>query len=168
MVAAPAEARGAAGVEAAVRTAVVQGNVAWTRALQTASPAGLAAFKTGDNLTAALQSVAQLQSQGEYYRIALEYFGMIWIHVLSATHAQVLAQKIGEFRALYRRGQTAPLDEVDESYFNLYDLSLVDGHWLTSSIHVLDEPSAARLVGPLPGQSAVPPTPHPAHAAQTP
>ena len=135
-----------AAAEARVSAAVVESNVAWMRALETASPLGLDRIKMGSNLQSILREVALLQEHGEYWRIDVEQVRVIWVRLLSPTSARALMRKVGESRRLYRRGRARPLEVDTGSYTNLYDLNRVDGRWLVSRVAAVDNATAARLV----------------------
>jgi hypothetical protein len=134
---------------------VLASNDAWMASMQTASPAGLAAIKTGSNLRSALQTVASLQSAGEYWHIQVGALQVLWTRVLSPAHAQALLRKVSEHRVLYRRGQSTPISTVDESYTNLYDLQRQNGHWRVSLVSTVDDATARALAGAAPA-TAVP------------
>jgi hypothetical protein len=119
--------------------------------METVSPAGLAAIKTGSNLTSALKQVAALKARGEYYVIQPGQSTVLWIHHLSATHAHVLVHTANEYRALYRRGQRAPIQVFAGSTNGLYDMVRIDGRWLVAHIY-----SAAAAAGEQPDAAASP------------
>jgi len=162
--------------EAAVGAAVVRSNDAWTAAMENASPSGLSLIKTDSNLRAALDAVAGLRARNQYYRIHLDGLRVLWSRVLSSTRAQALVYKAGERRVLYRRGGSAPLQTISESYTNLYTLRRVRGRWLVSYVEPKTEAQAARLLtAPPPGLTSAPPTratpsatPAPARESSTP
>ncbi len=155
--------------EAAVRAAVVRSNDAWTAAMENVSPSGLSAIKTDSNLRAALDAVAGLRARKQYYRIHLDGLRVLWSRVLSSTRAQALVYKAGERRVLYRRGGSAPLQTISESYTNLYTLRRVRGRWLVSYVEPKTEAQAARLLtAPPPGLTSALPTLSTASATPTP
>ena len=131
--------------EARVRTVVVESNVAWMQALETASPLGLDQIKMGSNLQSILREVTRLREHDEYWRIDVQQVRVIWARLLSPTYARALARKDGESRRLYRRGRATPLEVDTSSYTNLYDLNWVGGRWLVSRVAAVDDATAARL-----------------------
>jgi S1-C subfamily serine protease len=144
--------------EQAVRDAVVQSNAAWTAAMDTASPAGLAAIKTGSNLASTLASVAALREQGQHYRIQLDVLEVIWAKVVGADQAEALVRKINEHRVLYQRGHAHPVSDDKSSYATLYDLVRQGGRWLVTLTRILDDATAARLTAAPPDATSGPVT----------
>jgi hypothetical protein len=134
-----------AAAEARVSAAVIASNLAWMRALETASPLGLDQIKTGSNLQSIVREVTLLRERREYWRIDVQQVRVIWARLLGPTYARALVRKIGESRCLYRRGRVTPLEIETGTYTNLYDLNRVGGRWLVSRVAALDDATAARL-----------------------
>jgi ARC6-like, IMS domain len=131
--------------EAHVSAAIGESNVAWMRAMETASPLGLDRIKMGSNLQSVLREVTRLREHDEYWRIDVQQVRVIWARLLRPTYARALVRKDGESRRLYRRGRVTPLEVDNASYTNLYDLNRVGGRWLVSRVAALDDATAARL-----------------------
>jgi ARC6-like, IMS domain len=142
-----------AAADAPVSAAVVASNLAWIRALETASPLGLDRIKMGSNLQSMVREVTRLRARDEYWRIDVQQVREIWVRLLGPTYARVLVRKVGESRRLNRRGRATPLEVDTGSYTNLYDLNRVGGHWLVSRVAALDDATAARLAAPPPANS---------------
>jgi hypothetical protein len=123
-----------AAAEARLRAAVVASNLAWMRALETASPLGLDRIKMGSNLQSIVREVTLLRERHEYWWIDVQQVRVIWARLRGPTYARALVRKIGESRRLYRRGRATPLEVDTGTYTNVYDLKRVRGHWLRGSL----------------------------------
>ena len=122
---------------AAIHAAIVNSNAAWQDALTRPSAAGLAAVKTGRDLTRVSAEAQALLANGEQWRIEQSGFTVSDLRVAPDGNSGWGDVRKTERRALYGLGPTrAPSNQSDAVYELRYSLAPHGGRWLVDDVAV--------------------------------